>query len=55
MDKLLESLDFDEPNDADHMYTLNRVQANSWACRLGQQACIDKAVTAFQTYKTTKT
>ncbi|XP_068909492.1 aminopeptidase N-like [Tenebrio molitor] len=55
MDKLLESLDFDEPNDADHMYTLNRVQANSWACRLGQQTCIDKAVTAFQTYKTTKT
>lgn len=45
---------FDQPKNDDQIYTFNRVQANTWACRLGNQECIDKAVAAFEQYKQTK-
>lgn len=39
-----------ESNDDNQIYTYNRVQAYSWACKLGNEECIEYATENFAHY-----
>ena len=54
MQTVYESVPFDERKDDDQIYTFNRVQIITWACRLNLPDCVDKAVAAFGNYVSTK-
>ena len=53
MQTVYESVPFDAPKDDDQIYTFNRVQIITWACRLNLPDCVNKAVEAFKNYKDT--
>ncbi|CAH1134417.1 unnamed protein product [Ceutorhynchus assimilis] len=42
-------------NSSNHIYTLNQVQAQSWACKLGSSNCTSEAVRLFEAFKNTST
>lgn len=48
-----DSVPIDKPNDDEQIYSLKRVLAGSWGCRLGFDSCKKYAVAAFADYKKT--
>lgn len=55
MSSLYNSVPFNKPKDTDQIYSLKRALAVSWACRLGLEDCVSKAVAAFKAYKDSNT
>lgn len=51
MESVRHAFIFDEPNDGNQIYTHNRVQVQTWACRLGSTDCIENSRTAFAAFK----
>lgn len=52
METLYEAVPLSYMNETEHVYTLNQVLATNWACRLGNEDCVNYVKDAFAEFRT---